>query len=87
MPFVVAAGDVIEDVIPFGQMSPGQFLLDPILALEQPVHGPVQVVLIGIFQGKFRRQGRGVPEPGGGELGGGLEQTLNDHGQDQIALT
>ena len=27
-----------------------------------------------------------MPEPGGGELGGGPQQALNDHGQQQVAL-
>ena len=34
----------------------------------------------------LRSQGRGVPEPGGGELGGGMQQALDDQGQHQVAL-
>ena len=34
----------------------------------------------------LRGQGRGVPEPGGGELGGGMQQALDDQGQHQVAL-
>ena len=78
--------EVVKHVVPFSQVPPGQFLLDPILTLEQPVHGPVQVVLVGVLQGELGGQGGGVPEPGGGELGGGPQQALNDHGQHQVAL-
>ena len=83
---VVAAGKVVQDVVPFGQVPAGQLLLDAPLALKQPVHGLVQVVGIGVLQGELRGQGGGVPEPGGGQLGGGLQQALNDQGQDQVAL-
>ena len=67
----------------------GQRLLDPRLALEQPVHGLVEPVLAqGLRQAELRRQGgdrRLRPEePGGGELRSRLQNPLRDQGDRQI---
>ena len=69
------------------EMAPGEALLDALLARGEPVHGVVELVLVGIEEGELAGDGAGVlPEAGGGELGGGVEQALGDHGEDAVAL-
>ena len=77
---VIAGGDVVEHRRRLPQVAPGQLLLDPLLALEQPVHGGIEIVLVGVLDPELLGQGGGVPEPGGGQLGDGLDQPLDDHG-------
>ena len=43
----VRRGDVVEDQAAVSQMPAGQGLLDPGLLREQPIHGRVEVVLVG----------------------------------------
>ena len=86
MPFVVAAGHVVEDVLAFAEVAPGQGVLDACLAFEQPVHGPIQVVLAGLDDTELLGHGSGVPQARGGELGGRMQEALYDHGQYQVAL-
>ena len=83
---VIAAGHVVEGRPTVCEMAPGQLLLDLRLALQEPVHGLIEVVLVGAFHPQLLRQAGGVPQPGGGELGAGMDQALEDHGQDQVAL-
>ena len=44
LPVHIAGGQVREHQIAFGQVLAGQAVLDPLLALAQPVHGGVYVV-------------------------------------------
>lgn len=69
-----------------GEVTGGELLLDGVLALEQPVHGGVQVVFIGIDHAEFRGQGGAVPASGGGELGVGVDDPSGDHGQHEVTL-
>ena len=84
--FVVAAGDVVKHLGVDAEVALGEPLLDAALALQQPVHGLVEGILVGVLQAQFGGQGGGVPEAGGGELGGGLQQALGDHGEDTVAM-
>jgi hypothetical protein len=82
-PLVIAAGHVVEDRRAVCKVAPGQPLLDPILALQEP---RIEIVLVGPARAQLLGQGGGVPEPRGGELGGRVDQALDDHGQHQVAL-
>ena len=63
-----------------------QFLLDRVLARQQPVYGRVQVVLTGLDHAELLRQGAGVPAPRGGQLGVGPHDTGSHHEQRPITL-
>ena len=39
--------DVVEHKLPVLEVPPGEPILDPLLALKQPVHRRIQIVLIG----------------------------------------
>jgi hypothetical protein len=67
-------------------VTPGELGLDRLLAWEQPVHGGVEFVLVGVLDAKFLGEGGGVPVAGGGQLGAGEEEPLGDQGQHEIAL-
>ena len=67
-------------------MAPGEPALDAPLTREQPIHRRVQRVLVGIAQVELFGQRRGMPQPGGGELRGRMEQTFHDHRHDPVAL-
>jgi hypothetical protein len=56
------------------------------MALEQPVHGGVQVVLIGIGHAEVIGQRRGVPPAGGGEFRVGCDDARGNHRQHLFAL-
>ena len=56
-------------------MAPGQADFDGGLALEQPVHGEVQVVV-----------GDGAEAAGGGQLGAGLGDAGHDQGAGEVAV-
>ena len=82
-------GQIVKNGTSFAQVLLGQRLLDPRLALEQPVHGLVEPVLAqGLRQAELRRQGgdrRLRPEePGGGELRSRLQNPLRDQRHRQI---
>ncbi len=77
---------VIQYRIPIGQQSPGQFALNPVLTLAQPVHGGMQFIHFGIGHGIVLGQGRGMPPACGGQLGVGLDDASRDQGTDQIAF-
>ena len=83
--FVVAAADVIQHQGAFLEVAGGEFFLDAPLSLQQPVHGLIQVVFGSVGDSQLLGQGGAVPA-GGGQSGSGIEQALDDHGQDQIAL-
>ena len=82
--FVVTAADVIEHRVAFSQVPLGQLALNAVLTLQQPVHGLIEIVLVSVLQGEFLGQGGGVPQTGGGQLGGRMQQPLDDHGQDPV---
>src|SRR5271165_2775640 len=84
--FVVAAADVIQHQGAFLQVACGEFFLDAPLSFQQPVHGLIQVVFLGLAHPQLLGQGGAVPVAGGSQFGSGIEQALHDHGQDQVAL-
>ena len=69
-----------------GEVAAGQLALDALLALQQPVHGGVQVLGAGVAQAEVVGQAGGVPPAGGGELGLGAQDAGGDHGADEVAL-
>ena len=85
-PLVGAPAHVGEHRGAFVQVALGEPALDALLAREQPVHRLVEGVLVGIAQVECLSQGGGMPPPGGGELRGGVEEPLHDHGQHPVAF-
>ena len=69
---VIAARDIDRDRTVAVEMAPGKPPLDRRLAVEQPVHGGVEIVAVAGLDPEFAGQGGVVPEPGRGELGGRL---------------
>ncbi|HSQ58328.1 MAG TPA: hypothetical protein VLM40_21585 [Gemmata sp.] len=65
----------------------GQFVLDRLLPLEQPVHGIIELVRGRVTDAPFLRQGGVAPVAGVGELRAGEEEALDEHGEDQVALS
>ena len=71
--FEVARREVVENQGAFGQVLLRQPLLDPLLTFHQPIHGPVEFVLIGIphpqlFPKGVRQRVR-IQAPRSGQLG------------------
>ena len=70
-------------------MALGQALFDTALAANQPIHGGVQLVLVDGLQGQHLAEGGdgalGVQAASGGELGAGVDDASDDHGDDQGA--
>ena len=83
---VVAARDVVQDLGILAEVTAGEASLDAVLALQEPVHGGVEVLFVGVLETKFGGRGGAVPEARGGELGGGMQQALGDHGEHGRAL-
>ena len=73
--FVVAGRDVVEHLGVLVEVALGEAFLDAVLALEQPVHGVVEVVLVGIEEGEFAGEGAGVPEAGGSRRWASMART------------
>ena len=75
---------VTEDQAALIEVPLGQTPLDPLLALQEPVHGAIEVVLVELWiedlaKGAHRR---GLDQPPcRGELRGGLQDASHDHGQ------
>src|SRR5260370_5602786 len=84
--FVVTAADVVQHQAAFLQMLLGQFFLDATLPRQQPVHGAIEVIFGGVDHAQFLGQGGAVPQSGSGQLGTGVEDGFDQHGQHQIAL-
>ena len=84
--FIVAAAEVIEDFVVFVQMSFRQFFFDLCLSGEQPIQCLVEFVFVRVLHGKFFGERAVVPEPRGGEFGSGIQETLDQHGQHEIAF-
>jgi hypothetical protein len=82
---VVAAADVVEDHRPLAEVPPGQLVLDAALAPQQPVHGSVGLLVVGVGDAELVGQGGVVPVARGGELRARGEDPLGDEGQRQGA--
>jgi hypothetical protein len=79
-------GEVVEHEPPGAQVPAGQGALDPVLAGDEPVHGPVELLGPGPLDPELLAQ-RGERELAGGrELGARGEEALADHGHHQVAL-
>ena len=81
---------VVEHQGAFLEMALRQAALDAVLALDEPVHGRIQVVLVERTQAQrlgegIARGGLGQPS-GGGELRAGVEDACGDHCQHPGAL-
>ncbi len=61
MSLVVAAGHVVEHLRSLAQVARREFFLNARLALDQPIHRPIQLILVGITQCQLLGQGGGVP--------------------------
>ena len=46
-PLEIRGGHVVEHQLPILEVAAGEAILDPLLALQQPVHRRVQIVLVG----------------------------------------
>ena len=84
--FVVAAGDVVEHGVAGGEMPLRELVLDALLAGQQPVERSVEIVFVGVFDPELLGQGGMLPQPGGGQFRTGVQQALDDHGHDEVAL-
>src|SRR5215469_3882638 len=88
---VVAAGYVVEDQRSVGQMLVSELCLDTGLMLQQPVQRLVQFILVDAFKLQLVRQARRgcllLKCSRRRELGRGLKNTRNDHGNYQAALS
>ena len=87
----IAGGHVVQDQCVLPQMTPGQGLLDGLLAgTQEPVHGPVDLVFIdgaeteGLREGGQRRLAG--ERPGGGQFGLGVNDPGDDQSDDQIPV-
>jgi len=64
----------------------GQFLLNPILARQQPVHGRVQILRAGIGNAELLGQRGRRPPARGCQLDVRGEDARRDHGQHPLSL-
>src|SRR5262245_38352324 len=85
VPFVVAAADVVQDDGSVREVAHGQFLLDGVLAAEQPVHRRVQFLAVGIADAEFVGERGGVPIARRGEFGTREQDALGNQRQDKGA--
>jgi hypothetical protein len=67
-------------------MALGQALLDGPLTFQQPIHGGIQLILVGIGHVKLFTQGCVVPAVRGGQLALRLQHPGGDHCHYEIAL-
>ena len=85
----VAGGDVVEREGAIAEMQLGELALDGALAVGEPVHGVVEGIDLGVVEGE---QGGESGLAGRAELaldaqlGAGLEQAADDHGEHEGAL-
>lgn len=84
--FVVAGARVVEHESSVLQVASGQLGFYACLSCEKPVEGGVELIDLRILHPEFLGQRGGVPEPGGGELGAGSDESLRDHGQYEFAF-
>jgi len=64
----------------------GQGRLDFGLLLQEPVHGRIELVLVGIGHAQLASQRVGVEAAYGGQLGGRLQNPADDHRRRQLPL-
>ena len=91
VPLEVAARKVVENQRAFMKVACGKSFLDARLAGQEPVHGGVEVVLIGILGqvallGEGAQTGFRVEGAGGGEFGTREEDAGGNQGHAEIAL-
>ena len=67
-------------------MFAGELLLDLGLALKQPVHGGVELVLVGVGDIEVFGQCRRVPPAGRRQLGMGRNNPRGHHRQNDVAF-
>ena len=68
------------------EVSSRQLFLDAGLTREQPVHGVVEVIFVGVAKVEHRGQCGGVPPARSGQLAVRLEDASGHHGHDQVAV-
>ena len=87
----VSGGQVVKHQGTVGELTFGEFLLDAGLLWKQPVHGLVEFGLIGGIQmerlAQTAAESVGVKTASRSQLGGGLDNAGDNHGDAQIALT
>jgi hypothetical protein len=83
-------GHVVEDQGVLGQVPGRERGLDPVLAVEHPVHRGVQVVCVAARDAQHRAQraggGLGAQRAGDRQLRGRVDHLCDQHGQHQIPL-
>src|SRR5215210_2613696 len=88
--FEVSGGQIVEHQAAFGKVPFRQCVFNYRLALQQPVHGAIQIVVLYLPQTQELTEavaeGIGIKGAGRGQFGGGIEYTRDDHGHDEIAL-
>jgi hypothetical protein len=86
--FQIARRDIVKHQGAAGEVPFGQRRLDRRLAYGQPVEGSVELVLVDHPQTELLAQagagGIGRQRAGGGELGAGIDNTVDDESQDEI---
>jgi len=83
---VGAARHVVEDHRPLAEVAGGELALDEGLALQQPVQGRVERVLVDALHAELLGE-RGLPEERGAlQLRARTDDSLRDHRQHRLAL-
>jgi len=67
-------------------MALGQTFLDSVLARQQPIHGCVQLLLVGVLHREVLAQRAVPPTARGRQLALRVEHPCSDHRRDQTAL-
>ena len=83
----VAGAEIVEHQASFFEVSSSQFFLDTFLPLEQPIHGGIEIILVGIGHTEAFGQCGGVPPPCRREFAVRFEDACGNHRLDQVALT
>ena len=86
MSFVVAARDIVKNQRAMIEMTACELLLDPCLSGQEPIERVIQLILIGVAHREFFREGGRMPKPCGGKFRRGVDQTLRNHGEHEIAF-
>ena len=81
----IARAQVVQRHGVAGEMARRQLLLDAALAREQPIHGGVELVLVGLRDPEELGQGRGVPPARGRQLRLRAQDAGGDHRHDELA--
>jgi hypothetical protein len=80
----VRARQVVQDERARAEMAGGEAALDAVLAAEQPVHRPVQLVLGRVGDPEAVAERALAEERRAGELGGRLEDALADEAEGEV---